>query len=106
MISGKSETYICPLCQREHTPENMTWHHLLPKNGNLERDEPRIYLCKTCHTVIHFCHTNDELRNIYNTLDKILQSNKIIDMINIYKYDCKPNKVYKIKNLKHLQKCA
>ena len=103
MMIGRSEAFICPICGRPHTQGNMEWHHLLPKDGHNERDEPRIYVCKTCHDVIHYCHTNKELRLELNTLDLILTSEKIKNLIELYKYDCKVNKVYTIKKLKLLR---
>jgi hypothetical protein len=103
---GNEDIHICPLCGRMHTTPNMSWHHLFPKDGCDEKAEPRIYVCLTCHSVIHFCHTNKQLRELYNTIEKILSSTSINKMINLYKYDHKNNKIYKIKKLKQLQKCA
>lgn len=95
--------YTCPICQRKHSKEHMSWHHLFPTVNNSEKEEPRIYLCITCHSVIHFCHTNEELRTMFNTLEKILESKCIIDMVNLYKYKA-DNTTIKIKKLKHLLK--
>jgi hypothetical protein len=106
MNIGREEAYTCPICKRIHTSYNMEWHHLLPKDGSCERDEPRIYVCRTCHDVIHYCHTNHELRTSFNTLDLLLTSEKIENMVKLYKYDHKINKVYKIKKLKLLSKAA
>lgn len=102
------DNHICPMCNRQHTSQHMSWHHLLPKDGDQEKDEPRIYVCLTCHSVVHFCHTNSELRQSYNTLDKLLRSAAIMKMINMYKNDHKTNKIYKIKKLKQQlrKKCA
>lgn len=106
MFLRQDDTFTCPLCGRLHSSVNMEWHHLLPKDGNNEKEEPRIYLCKTCHDVIHFCHSNTELRTKLNTLDLLLKSEKIEKMILLYKYDKKTNKVYKIKKLKQMKKVA
>lgn len=103
---AEDDIFICPICGRKHTSNNMSWHHLLPKDGTQEKDEPRIYICITCHNVIHFCHTNKDLREKYNTLENLLTSLDIIKMVNLYKYDHKTNKIYKIKKLKQLKKCA
>lgn len=100
-----SETYSCPICNRKHTSDKMNWHHLLPSINNNERSEPRIYICKTCHSVIHFCHTNVELYNNYNTLEKLLESNDIIKIVNLYKYKA-DNITIKIKNIKKMLKTA
>lgn len=97
--------YICPICNRKHTKNNMSFHHLLPSVGVLEKEEPRIYVCCTCHNVIHFCHNNKQLREQYNTLEKLLKSKDIINLVNLYKYK-KDNITIKIKKLKYLLKCA
>jgi DNA repair exonuclease SbcCD ATPase subunit len=97
------DLYICPLCGRKHPQQNMSWHHLLPRLGKSEKEEPRIYICRTCHDVIHFCHTNRELRELYNTLENILKSELINKYINLYK-NKNNSKIYKIKKLKLLFK--
>jgi hypothetical protein len=78
--------YTCELCGRKHRKDHMTWHHLLPSVGGEGRSEPTVYVCQTCHIVIHACHSNEELRNEYNSLNKLLESEKINRMINLYKY--------------------
>jgi hypothetical protein len=104
MMFGQ-ELYTCPICNRKHSQERMSWHHLLPSVGKIEKSEPRIYVCVTCHSVIHFCHTNLELREKYNTLDRIIESNLIISLVKLYKYK-KDNVTIKIKKLKQLLKTA
>jgi hypothetical protein len=82
----------------------MTIHHLLPSLSELEKDEePTIYICKTCHMVIHYCFTNKELRHEFNTLNKLINSEKILKMINLYKYKT-DDKVFTLKRLKSYQK--
>ncbi len=99
------EYYICPICQRKHSQQHMSWHHLLPTVKENEKAEPRIYICVTCHAVIHYCYNNEILRNEYNTLDKILGSKDIINIVNLYKYK-KDDVTIKIKKIKQLMKCA
>jgi hypothetical protein len=98
MVPNK-DYYECPICGRKHSKDNMSWHHLLPSVGGNERQEPRIYICKTCHAVIHDCHSNKDLRENYNSLDRILASEAIQRLVNVYKYksdDC----VFKLKKIK------
>jgi 5-methylcytosine-specific restriction enzyme A len=93
------ELYDCPICGRKHSKNNMTWHHLFPSVGGKERQEPSIYICLTCHSVIHHCHTNQELRETYNSLELILSSEDVKYLLELYKYkadDC----VFKVKKLK------
>lgn len=106
MFLKQDDAFTCPMCGRLHASCNMEWHHLLPKDGESEKEEPRIYVCKTCHDVIHYCHTNKELRTQINTLALLLLSEKIEKMILLYKYDKKNNKVYKIKKLKQMRNAA
>lgn len=90
--------YICPICSRNHTKDNMTWHHLFPKVGNQDKLEPAIYICHTCHTVIHYSYSNKELRDKYNNLNEIISSEDIKSLVNLYKYKA-DDKIYKIKKL-------
>lgn len=89
----------CPICHRQHIKDNMSFHHLYPKIDDLDKKENVIYICNTCHDVIHFCHSNYELRNFYNSLDKILLSIKIKEMVELYKYKA-DNCIFRVKKLK------
>lgn len=101
--SGKEDLYHCPICNRLHRKEFMTIHHLFPALGAKPKLEPIIYICRTCHEVIHYCHTNAELRLYWNTYDKLIKSPKIQNLLEIYKY--KPdNCVFKLKKLKNTLK--
>lgn len=100
---GNDDFYICPLCNRKHQKDKMDWHHLLPAVGDSERDKPRIYICKTCHTVIHYCHNNYDLRAFYNTLEKIKVSYSVMVMLNLYKNKT-DNCIFPIKVLKRRMK--
>lgn len=94
----------CPICQRNHRQEFMTLHHLLPSVFLLSKHPDKvIYICKSCHDVIHWCFTNETLRKRYYTLDLILLSKKIMNMVELYKYkpdDC----LFSIKYLKRKMK--
>lgn len=95
-----AEYYICPVCNRKHRHDFMTFHHLLPSTNSEGKSEPTIYVCLTCHRVIHFCHTNKDLRNVYNTIVAIKSSTIINNMIDLYRYkadDC----IFTIRKLKH-----
>lgn len=95
-------SYQCPICNRFHESQKMTWHHLLPAiNGKEKVESERIYICKTCHPVIHFCHTNIELRTIYNSIETIIESQKILEFIELYKYR-KDNIIFSLKKLRKI----
>ena len=91
--------YICPICGRNHVKDNMTYHHLFPVYKQQEKGKETIYICQTCHLVIHFCHSNKTLRNYINSLEKILKSKKIQIMLQLYKYKA-DNCVFRLKQLK------
>lgn len=61
---------ICKLCGLE-TYVNL--HHLIPRSkGGTET----IPCCPTCESYLHRTWNNGELRNIYNTVKSILQTEK------------------------------
>lgn len=99
----RREMHLCPVCGRKHIKDHMTVHHLLPALGHVDKGEPTIYICETCHQVIHYCHTNEQLRFYFNTLDLILRSKKVQSMLQLYKYKS-DNCVFRIKRLKALKK--
>lgn len=95
------EFYKCPMCERKHIKDHMTFHHLLPSAKGEGKGEPTIYICKTCHVVVHDCYTNKELREQYNTIEAILSSKKIQQMLKLY-IDKPDNCIFKIKKLRRL----
>jgi hypothetical protein len=99
------DQYLCPICGRFHIKDHMTFHHLKPALGNISKEGPLIYVCKTCHEVLHFCHTNEELRFKYYTLDLLCESVSLKKMVELYKY--KPdNCIFQIKYLKRIARVA
>lgn len=102
---ARREMYKCPVCGRCHIKDYMTLHHLHPTITNVEKGQKTIYICHTCHDVIHFCHTNEDLRFNFDTLELILSSKKIQNMIQLYKYKA-DNCVFRIKRLKALYEVA
>ena len=72
---------ICELCGCD---ADLTAHHLIPKvkakNKYREiKDDPSnlIWICRSCHDQIHAIFDNTQLRDIYNTKDKLLSSNEM-----------------------------
>ena len=79
-----SET--CALCG---DTENLTRHHLIPqvrcknKYREIKNDRSNILIvCQTCHSKIHATFSENELRDIYNTRDALLSSDKIMTYVN------------------------
>jgi len=96
------EQHVCPLCTRSHIKDYMTFHHLRPSIKDEEKGEEIVYICRTCHEVMHFCHSNEELRFQYNNICKLSDSKKIKDMIKLYKEKA-DNCIFSIKKLKGLK---
>ena len=61
-----------------------TKHHLIPqlkcKNKYKEiKDDPLniIWVCRSCHDQIHACFSESQLRDLYNTKKKLLESDEM-----------------------------
>jgi hypothetical protein len=83
MTAGNHDN--CTLCGRA---TKLTFHHLIPKTchsnkwfkKNFSQQEMKtrgIYLCRQCHSFIHRQFSAKELGRSYNTLEALLQDNKI-----------------------------
>lgn len=57
---------VCPLCERE--VDMFDDHHLVPKS---KKGKVTITICRPCHNAIHDYFTNNELRDEYNTVEKL-----------------------------------
>jgi len=70
---------LCPICKRE-VPENK-WekHHLIPKS---KKGKETIFVCNCCGDTIHKVFTLNELRDKYNTLDKMINHPLIVKWVN------------------------
>jgi hypothetical protein len=73
----------CALCDREM---KVTRHHLIPKETHskmLKKGYKESLLMKTapvcrfCHSTIHRFFTNDELADHYNTIEKLLEDERV-----------------------------
>ena len=69
----------CPLCLRE-LAEPITRHHLIPpsKGG---KDTPTVAMHKICQTKIHAVFTETELKNYYNTVERIKENEEMAKFI-------------------------
>lgn len=66
----------CPLCQREliEKTSSVDKHHLVPKSlGGKEM----VLIHRICHQKIHSLFTERELKNTYNTIEKLLSHEEI-----------------------------
>ena len=80
----------CEICERE---ELTTFHHLIPVTLHTKKWYKKNYdklflkshginLCKQCHKTVHKFWDEKTLGKDYNTLEKILKSEKIQKHIN------------------------
>ena len=74
-------TEKCELCGIECS---LTKHHIIPvsrtrnKYKDIKNDESNIiWICRSCHDQLHAIFTNDQLRDTYNTKEKILGSEEM-----------------------------
>ena len=72
-------TELCPLCERE-LAEPMNRHHLLPlsKGG---KGTPTLIMHKICHSKVHAVLNEKELRDYYNTVDRLQGHEEIAKFI-------------------------
>lgn len=70
----------CALCRRVIPDEQITdpqvvqEHHLRPEE---RATSPTVMLCQPCHDQIHAVFTNDELREEYDTIESLRQSDRL-----------------------------
>lgn len=67
---------ICPLCGREIPSEECSKHHLIPvvKGG---KKEPTVILHRICHGKIHSMFTEKQLKDYYNTIERLKEHEDI-----------------------------
>lgn len=71
----------CAICG---SSENLTKHHLVPrvkchnKYRQIENDDENIVmLCRSCHDAVHAAYSENELRDSYSTVEKLLAAPEI-----------------------------
>lgn len=63
----------CKYCNRDISEDLIEYHHLIPKS---KKGKITVTACKSCHEFIHRTWTNKELRDIYNTVESVVSSEK------------------------------
>ena len=67
---------ICLLCGREIIKGKSTTHHLIPVlKGGINGETVELHFI--CHSKIHSYFKESELRDKYNTIEKLLENNEI-----------------------------
>lgn len=74
----------CALCQRVvpderiDDPQVVQEHHLRPER---RAESPTVTLCRPCHDQIHAVFTNEELRENYDTIEKLRAADRLTGYI-------------------------
>lgn len=77
----KDKNNICQMCGAN---VELTKHHLIPrvkaknKYKEIRDDESNlIWICRQCHDAIHANFSENELRDVYNTLESLMRTPEI-----------------------------
>lgn len=74
----------CELCrrivpvERINDPQMIQEHHLIPEN---RAESPTTTLCRPCHKQIHAVFTNEELRESYDSLEALRDSDRLAEYL-------------------------
>lgn len=71
------EIILCPICKRELGKINVSKHHLVPKSKGGKHGET-ILIHNICHQKIHSLFSEKELKENYNTVEKLRASEEMI----------------------------
>lgn len=69
MTNATDSERVCPICQHEYAPKELTKHHLVPKS---RKGKTTVPLCRPCHRQIHALYTEKELEESFGTLETLL----------------------------------
>ena len=70
------ENQTCSICKRELGNKNISKHHLVPKSkGGKFMDTIMIH--NICHQKIHSVFTEKELKNYFNSVEKLISHDAI-----------------------------
>jgi hypothetical protein len=74
----------CGLCRRRIPDEGLTdpqavqEHHLRPER---RAESPTVMLCRPCHKQVHALFTNEELREDYDTVERLRGADRLQDYL-------------------------
>jgi len=74
------DTQNCPICSRTLGGINTSKHHLIPKSAG-GKDSELILIHNICHQKIHSVFTLKELRDHYNSVEKLITHEEISKFI-------------------------
>ena len=77
-VKSEDDPVVCAACG---SSEDLTLHHLVPQakchdKYKQVKDDPtnHVMLCRSCHSQVHALYDETQLRDIYNTLDSLLNA--------------------------------
>jgi uncharacterized Zn finger protein len=73
-MKKEEKSQICPICGRNTPEKHIEKHHLVPK---AKGGKDTILVCRNCGDFLHKLFTNNQLRDNFNTLEKILYNESI-----------------------------
>ena len=68
----------CSLCGRELNPKTTQLHHLIPK---CKKGTELVPLHPMCHRKLHATFSENELRDYYNTIERLLTHETIVKYV-------------------------
>lgn len=74
------DTPICPICNRILGEINISKHHLIPKSRG-GKDSELIEIHNICHQKIHSVFTLKELKDHYNSVEKLVEHEELAKFI-------------------------
>lgn len=73
---------LCPLCLQREAKQR---HHLVPRQvGGKGKPNNSLRICKFCHRALHAFCTNQQLKESYNTLNRITADQILMRDIRAY----------------------
>ena len=74
------ESPKCPICERELGTKNTSKHHLTPKSRGGKSDV-LVELHNICHQKIHSLFTTKELKEDFDSVDKLLENEEMVKFV-------------------------
>lgn len=74
----------CELCRRRipderiEDPQAIQEHHLRPER---RAESPTATLCRPCHDQVHALFTNEELRESYDTVERLREADRLQEYV-------------------------
>ena len=78
--SVKNPYILCQMCKRDTPQEVLEKHHLIPKSRKNKKKRTiknTIKVCVDCGDQLHQLFTNKEMEKTYNTIETILEDERI-----------------------------